>query len=146
VHPAAALTTLAADPDSALERFLSVDGLLTPFWAGIAAFGLIWSVWARWTMGSEWRGTPEVSDDHKLITYGPFRYTRHPIYTGVYLVLLGNALYGGHWLGILMAGVAIGCLEYKIAVEERMLTKHFGSLYTNYQKTTPRVVPFCHVM
>lgn len=72
--------------------------------------GLLWAVWARWTMGSEWRGTPEVRADHKLITSGygqaffvnvssdqtnktnisPLRYTRHPIYTGVYFIMLGE--------------------------------------------------------
>ena len=41
-----------------------------------------------------------------------------------------------------MAGVIIGTDEYKIGVEERMLTKHFGSQYVDYQKRTQRIVPF----
>jgi len=53
-----------------LFRITSLNGLLTPVWAALALVGLLWGVWARWTMGSVWRGTPEVRSDHKLITSG----------------------------------------------------------------------------
>jgi len=59
---------------------------------------------------------------------------------------LGNALYGGHWLGLLSVVAIVATYEYKIGVEEKMLTNHFHSQYVNYQKTTPRIVPFCHFL
>ena len=160
-----------------------MNGVLTPVWAALTFSGLLWAVWARWTMGSEWRGTPEVRADHRLITsgYGQtfFVNSAEPNKTNIVLfatqgilftrgsisscwvsfalfrvehcfectlnvIYAGNALYGGHWLALLMAGVIIGTYEYKIGVEERMLTKHFGSKYVDYQKRTPRIVPFCN--
>jgi len=53
-----------------LFRITSFNGFLTPVWAGLALVGLLWGVWARWTMGSVWKGTPEVRSGHKLITNG----------------------------------------------------------------------------
>jgi len=130
--------TCLAEPSSTLARMVSLNGILVPLWGALAILGVVWAIWARYTMGSEWRGTPEVRENHKLITYGPFKYTRHPIYTGIILMAVGNALYGGHWFAMLCAAVVIGMHKYKLMVEEDMLLKHFGPVYKNFQlKSTP---------
>src|SRR4029077_18501762 len=62
-------------------RFLPASP--TVFWigAGITAFGLLFSIWARAYLGSNWSGAIAIKQDHELITSGPYSIVRHPIYT-----------------------------------------------------------------
>ena len=72
---------------------------------------------------------------------GPYRYVRHPIYTGLLLALFGTALETGAWRGVVgFALVTLGVL-YKYRIEEQFLVRKFGDEYRRYQAEVPALVP-----
>jgi protein-S-isoprenylcysteine O-methyltransferase Ste14 len=122
-------------------RFLPYT--LSGFFLGfiLAMAGLCLSVLARVWLGGNWSGTVTLKQDHELIRAGPYRWVRHPIYTGLLLGLLGSAIATGQWRGLLaLALIAIAFLR-KISTEERFLTEQFGATYTRYQAEVAALVP-----
>ena len=73
------------------------------FWVGFCcvALGLGFSVVARVWLGGNWSGTVTLKQGHELIRTGPYRFVRHPIYTGLLLAVLGSAIAIGEWRGLL---------------------------------------------
>jgi len=82
-----------------------------------------------------------VKVEHELVRSGPYRYLRHPIYTGILMMYLGPTLVNGGWLAI--AGLTIAGLAYwrKILLEEATLEGAFGERYAEYRRTTASLVP-----
>ena len=113
-------------------------------WGGLAltAVGLGFTAWARLYLGRFWSGSVTLKEGHELIRTGPYHLTRHPIYTGLLLAILGTALARGT-LGDAIALVlfTIGFI-FKIRQEERLLTQHFGPVYDTYRAEVPMLVPF----
>lgn len=84
-----------------------------------------------------------VHRDHRVITNGPYRYVRHPSYTGALLQVLGLAMGLASWVSALVLIVPIGAtLAYRIFVEEQALRQSLGTEYDDYCKVTPRLIPF----
>lgn len=115
-----------------------------PFWAGAAltAAGLLFAVWARSHLGSNWSATVSIKKDHELVTSGPYAFVRHPIYTGLLLAFVGTALARGEWRGILALALVSGALWRKLKNEERWLRELFGESYEEYAERVSAVLPF----
>ena len=101
----------------------------------------VFALWARWTLGTMWSLSTEAKVGHQLHTTGPYRLTRHPIYTGILTMLLGTALLLGlgPWLLYFIVGVIV--FEVKLSSEERLMKETFGEQYLQYQQHVPQVVP-----
>jgi protein-S-isoprenylcysteine O-methyltransferase Ste14 len=114
------------------------------YWLGVAlvAAGLGFSVWARQHLGRNWSGTVEVKQDHQLICTGPYRFVRHPIYTGLLVAFLGTAIVIGQWRGILAVLFAFGSFWRKLTLEERFMRETFGSAYEEYRARTAALIAF----
>lgn len=113
--------------------YLQVLGLAT---IGVGYSLFIWSVIARGRYASSW----EMRANHKLVTWGPYRYVRHPSYLGYFLMFLGFlALWPS--LFTLMPLVAIPGYVKVTAREERLLEQRFGNEYKEYQRRTGRFFP-----
>lgn len=100
------------------------------------------TIWARFTLGRMWSGSPNMLRvDHELRTDGPYAITRHPIYTGLFGMLLGTALLNGlgAWLALLLVGVAV--LVTRIPIEERLMSATFPNEYARYRERVPRLLP-----
>ena len=123
------------------RRFLPEDDLL--YFTGLAVllFGVYWAFWARHTLGSNWSGRVTIKEDHELITRGPYRFVRHPIYTGVLFAYAGTTLTLGQVGGLFGIAVMLAIFAQKIRLEEKVLDQHFGSKYSNYRKQTKTLVP-----
>jgi protein-S-isoprenylcysteine O-methyltransferase Ste14 len=114
------------------------------FWFGAAlvALGLSFAVWARMHLAGNWSGTVTLKQDHDLIRSGPYRLTRHPIYTGILLAVLGSAIALAEWRGIVaLALIALAFLR-KIDIEEGFLTARFGEAYARYRAEVPALIPW----
>lgn len=110
--------------------------------AGLTAAGLLFSVWARRYLGSNWSATVTIKHDHELVTGGPYRIVRHPIYTGLLLALLGSAIALGQWRGFLAVAIAFIALWRKLRLEEQWMRQQFGEVYTAYSRRVAALVPF----
>jgi protein-S-isoprenylcysteine O-methyltransferase Ste14 len=100
------------------------------------------TVWARVRLGRMWSASPDVLQaHHELRTDGPYAVTRHPIYTGLFGMLVGTVLLNGlgAGLGLLVVGGAV--VATRIPIEERLMSKTFPDEYARYRKRVPRFVP-----
>jgi len=138
------LATPALDVSVLSERFLPASG--ARLWGGIGAAitlgGLLFTVWARVRLGSNWSGTVTIKEDHELITSGPYRFVRHPIYTGLLLAFLGQAIAVGQWRGVLAVALAASAFWRKLRIEEQWMREHFGSAYEAYSQRVAALIPF----
>jgi protein-S-isoprenylcysteine O-methyltransferase Ste14 len=115
---------------------LTVAGLLV-MWAGL---GL--RFWAVRVLGSSFRTTVEVDEGQAVVDRGPYRWIRHPSYTGMLLIVTGLGLAYGNWLSLaLLLVLTVVRLLPRIAVEERVLTSTLGRPYAEYRAHTKRLVP-----
>jgi protein-S-isoprenylcysteine O-methyltransferase Ste14 len=105
------------------------------------ASGLGFTVWARRHLGRNWSSDVTVKQDHALVRTGPYRYVRHPIYTGILLALCGTALSINQWRTVVAVGFALLGLFLKLRLEERQMRAIFPE-YDEYRKHTAAIVPF----
>jgi protein-S-isoprenylcysteine O-methyltransferase Ste14 len=124
-----------------LKRYAVPSTGLTVAGLVLLAMGMGLAVWARRHLGRNWSGRISIMVDHRLIRSGPYRWLRHPIYTGLLAMYSGAALVTGTWLAL--AGVAIVVLAYarKIRLEEANLELAFGGEYREYRRTTWALLP-----
>jgi protein-S-isoprenylcysteine O-methyltransferase len=86
-----------------------------------------------------------VRADHQIVDTGPYRFIRHPSYTGVLVEFLGFGLCLGSGLSMLvMMAPIIAVFLYRIRVEEAALERGLGERYTAYRARTKKLVPFVY--
>ena len=107
----------------------------------IEAFGAALAIWARWVLGRNWSGRIAINQGHKLIRTGPYRFFRHPIYTGFLIMTVGAALVTGERLAV--AGLILVGFAYwrKVRLEETKLCLAFGSEYEDYRRESWGLLP-----
>lgn len=99
------------------------------------------AIWARINLGSNWSARITLKLDHELIRSGPYKYVRHPIYTGMITALLGTAVVVDEWRGLLGMALAIVGLSFKAQREEKFMQSEFGESYQEYRRRTGFLVP-----
>jgi protein-S-isoprenylcysteine O-methyltransferase len=106
----------------------------------VASLALRW--WAILSLGKFFTVNVAIATDHQLIIRGPYRWMRHPSYTGLLLAFAALAVTFQNWLSIvgMLGPISLG-LVYRIRIEEAALTKAFGDDYRAYAKTTQRLIP-----
>jgi protein-S-isoprenylcysteine O-methyltransferase Ste14 len=104
--------------------------------------GLGYACWARVVLGENWSADVTIKSGHELIRTGPYRWVRHPIYTGLITALLGGAIAEGEIHSFL--GVALITVSFirKLRIEERMLRELFGQEYGRYRSETAALIPW----
>jgi protein-S-isoprenylcysteine O-methyltransferase Ste14 len=119
--------------------------LLVGTGVAIMWLGLALRVWAILVLGGHFRGIVTIQEDHRLVTGGPYRWLRHPSYTGALVTSLGFGIGLGHWIGLvaLLLGWFAG-LAYRIHVEESALRQTFGRAYDDYRARTRRLIPYVY--
>jgi len=113
-------------------------------WMGaLLAFGgvaMVW--WTHRTLGRHWSGILELRENHRLISSGPYRYIRHPMYTGFFVMPVGMTLVTANLLvALLQIGVTIAMYLARVADEEAMMIDRFGDDYRTYIRQTGRLLP-----
>ena len=110
---------------------------------GLALFGLGlgFAIWARLHIGRNW-GTPMSQKvDPELVTSGPYRLVRHPIYSGILVAGVGTAT-ALSWWWLVPVALAGAYFLYSATVEERWLADQFPDAYPAYRRSTKMLVPF----
>lgn len=103
--------------------------------------GLALAIWARVHLGRNWGMPMTVKDEPELVTSGPYRRVRHPIYSGLLLAVLGTAL-ATNLVGLILL-VAVGAyFVHSARVEERNLMAAFPNAYPAYRARTRMLIPF----
>lgn len=108
----------------------------------LVALGLVFAVWARIMLAGNWSGSVTIKEHHNIVQTGPYRFIRHPIYTGLVVAIFGSALARGEWRGLVALAIALVALWRKWRLEERWLEESFGAAYTTYRQSTWALIPF----
>jgi protein-S-isoprenylcysteine O-methyltransferase Ste14 len=105
----------------------------------LAGIGL--AVWARIHLGRNWGMPMTLKDEPELVTSGPYRFIRHPIYSGILLAMLGTAIATNvYWL---IALVVLGSyFVYSARTEEQLMLSSFPDAYASYMSRTKMLIPF----
>jgi protein-S-isoprenylcysteine O-methyltransferase len=115
--------------------------------AGFLLFlgGLILRWYSIGYLGRYFTVDVSISAEHKLIDSGPYRYIRHPTYTGALLAFLGLGFCFGNWLSIsFMTVPIIAAFLWRIQIEEHALIDALGEEYRAYTQRTKRLIPFVY--
>ena len=115
---------------------------LEPDNVGVVILGLGFTICARIALGGNWSATVTVKHGHEIVRSGPYRWLRHPIYTGLLLAFVGCAVALGEWRGIVAVAIVWAALWRKLRLEERWLTEEFGARYSDYRRETWALIPF----
>jgi protein-S-isoprenylcysteine O-methyltransferase Ste14 len=109
--------------------------------AVIFAAGLALAVWARVHLGRNWGMPMTEKAEPELVTSGPYRFIRHPIYSGLLLAVLGTAL-ATDLKGLPLTVILGAYFYYCASVEEKNLTATFPMAYPAYRDETKMLIPF----
>src|SRR5947209_14796891 len=108
----------------------------------VAVVGILATVWAQFAMGESWRIGVDSHERTDLVTAGPFRRVRNPIYTSMMLFAAGIALVVPNTAALVTLGIVAAALEYHVrAVEEPYLERTHGGAYRRYASQAGRFVP-----
>jgi protein-S-isoprenylcysteine O-methyltransferase Ste14 len=108
---------------------------------GLIIIGLVFAVWARFYLGSNWDAYISLSLHHKLVRGGPYAIVRHPIYSGFMLALAGSVLNFGHLRSLIATLMVALAWMYKSTLEEAFMKDHFGMEYNAYCHDVKRFIP-----
>jgi protein-S-isoprenylcysteine O-methyltransferase Ste14 len=109
--------------------------------AVVFAGGIALAIWARIHLGRNWGMPMTQKAEPELVTSGPYRFVRHPIYSGLLAALLGTALVT-NLIGLIIVVVLVGYFYYSASVEEKNLIATFPTAYPSYRSSTKMLVPF----
>jgi protein-S-isoprenylcysteine O-methyltransferase Ste14 len=114
------------------------------FWIGILiiCLGLFLRYWSIHILGKYFSTTVELEESQKIIQKGPYKWIRHPSYSGIILFCIGYGLAVQNWLSLIIAiSLPTIALLYRIKIEEETLVKGIGTEYEVYQKKTKKLIP-----
>jgi protein-S-isoprenylcysteine O-methyltransferase Ste14 len=107
----------------------------------VTFMGIAFAIWARYCLGSNWSSQVAIRENHELIQSGPYRWIRHPIYTGIIIGAWGTAIVAGQlgaFLGVIL--ITLG-LAYKGKQEELNLRALFGDSWSAHAQRTGMFLP-----
>ncbi len=114
---------------------------MTPLFLSVNAIAIFFGVWSLWTMRKHLNVFPELRDDAKLLTKGPYGLTRNPMYFALLICLLPAALVPVDIILIAVYVVLIFILRSKIMIEEKELEKRFPE-FQDYKSRVSRLIPW----
>jgi protein-S-isoprenylcysteine O-methyltransferase Ste14 len=96
----------------------------------------------RAELGPAWSFVPKADQGTGLVTTGPYRLVRHPIYLGLALLAVGEALAFGSWAALMIVLSGIGpTFAWRARAEEKLLSGTFGERYAVYRQRTKMIIP-----
>jgi protein-S-isoprenylcysteine O-methyltransferase Ste14 len=108
---------------------------------GLAVIALGLQVWVHDTLHRHWSAHAQSSRSHILITDGPYRWVRHPMYAGLMLLFICLSLVSAFWPFLVLALLSIPMFRRDASKEEAVMIGRFGDQYRDYMKRTGRFLP-----
>jgi protein-S-isoprenylcysteine O-methyltransferase Ste14 len=139
---AALLLWIPVFPGALGKRFLPATPATFYAGAALVAIGLGLAIHARRVLGRNWSGIVTVKQGHELVREGPYRWVRHPIYTGLLVAFAGSAIARGEWRGIVAVALVFAAFWFKLRREERWMIETFGDRYLGYCDEVRALIPF----
>ena len=127
---------LSPDASNRTALALAISGFL------LASAGAALIAWSRLHLGAAWSLAPAADEVIGLITSGPYRIVRHPIYLGFLMLAAGQAMAFSSWRAFLILLVAVApTFVWRARAEEKVLNRVLGESFAAYRKVTPIIIP-----
>ena len=128
-------------PMFAFVRFAPVNAALSSIGVMLCVGGMLVLVWARQHLGRNWSQAVANKVGHELVTSGPYRYVRHPMYAGGLIACTGSAIACGGVFVFLL--IILGALFlWRVGAEDALMARQFPSQYPDYRRRTPALLAF----
>jgi protein-S-isoprenylcysteine O-methyltransferase Ste14 len=130
------LLIFSGSSEASMALPLALSGCL------LALAGVALVLRSRAELGPAWSFVPKADQGTGLVTTGPYRVVRHPIYLGLALLAMGEALAFGSWpaLMIVLSGI-VPTFAWRARAEEKLLSRTFGERYEVYRQRTKMIIP-----
>ena len=118
-----------------------------PIWlrwigAGLGVLSVLLFLWTHRALGSNFSGTLHIKKNHTLITHGPYRWVRHPLYTAILMMFIAFFFLSANWfIGLLGVLTITLIMVSRTKKEEKMMIEKFRDEYGAYMKRTGRFLP-----
>jgi protein-S-isoprenylcysteine O-methyltransferase len=132
---------LPALPIFSFVNFAPVNPVVSSIGLVVCVAGMAFFVSARQHLGKNWSQTVSVKEDHELVTSGPYRYVRHPMYAGGLVASIGSAIVCGGAFVFLLAFLTPIFL-WRVGAEDKLMEQQFPNEYPDYKKRTKALIPF----
>jgi protein-S-isoprenylcysteine O-methyltransferase Ste14 len=121
------------------------DQPVRPYWMIVGGVlivtGLFISLWSQWVLGQFWVGGVGLHKQHKLITNGPYKFVRHPLYAGMVVSSIGIGVFSFNVLMFMAAFSFFGGFLLRIPAEEALMSKRFKRRHKEYVARTGLLFP-----
>jgi protein-S-isoprenylcysteine O-methyltransferase Ste14 len=137
-----AILACLADPSLLLWSAFEVDEPVR--WIGIvvSCLGVAGEIWSAVSLGASYSPLLRIAEKRVVVTAGPYRWIRHPLYAFWLPVILGWGLAACNWFIVVSGSVLIFVLVViRVPQEETMMLKGFGESYREYMTRTGRFLP-----
>lgn len=127
--------------------WMSWASLALPAWlrwagVGLALAGFALLQWAHQALDRNWSDTPRLLKGQTLVTAGPYRWVRHPIYSAFLLIMSATFFLSANWfIGVLWTGLTALEVQSRIRFEEALMVETFGDQYRAYMRTAGGLLP-----
>jgi protein-S-isoprenylcysteine O-methyltransferase len=122
-------------------NFAPVNPVLSMMGIIICVAGMAFLVSARQHLGKNWSQTVSAKEGQELVTSGPYRYVRHPMYTGGIIACIGSAIVaGGAFVFFLI--ILTPLFLWRVSAEDKLMEQQFPNEYAAYKKRTKALIPF----
>lgn len=123
------------------ENFVPHSDLVGCVGLLLAFFGVALACRSRQLLGRNWSLAVARKADHELVVSGPYRWVRHPIYSGLLLLFCGNGLVVGDYRAFLAVAIVLASFIHKLRKEEALMAELFGKTWSAYASSTPALIP-----
>ena len=141
---AAAVITAFVLPRMKLFRFVNfapINSLVSSLGLVVCVAGMGLFIWGRQQLGKNWSQGVAAKEDHQLVTSGPYRFVRNPMYTGGLIAAVGTAIAAGGGFVFLLIVLAVNFI-WRVGAEDRLMQRQFPDDYPAYRKRTKALIPF----
>ncbi|MFQ6084665.1 MAG: isoprenylcysteine carboxylmethyltransferase family protein [Candidatus Bathyarchaeia archaeon] len=120
---------------------LPLPTLLRWVGVGVGISSLLLLLWVHRSLGRYWSTELVVKEGHELVTSGPYRWVRHPMYSVSFTLFIALSIVSANWLLSLLTVITIISVYARIGKEEAMMVERFGDEYRDYMRRTGRLLP-----